>query len=265
MRSNNLAKNRSFKRLYKKHRIKHDKLRCGGPGVPERLPLVFDCKLTSYQVLDNLSAEGIQFITLRKRTKKLIEFTETLPDKEWIKLYIPIPKRKHKACLVHVSEITLPNCSRPVKQIIVTKHGRAQPTYIITNNLQLSLKDILIVYAKRWHIEQKFAELVAFFNLNALSSPLMIRIHFDILWTIIADTLYRIFAQDLPRFEHERANTLFRRFVNMPGQVIYDGTEFIIKIRKRAHTPILLSVDRLQENIALPWLDGRSMRIEWTA
>lgn len=64
----------------------------------------------------------------------------------------------------------------------------------------------------------------------------MIQIHFDILWTVIADTLYRRFAQDLPRFERERADTLFRRFINMPGQIVYNKKEFIIKIRKRAHT-----------------------------
>ena len=115
--------------------------------------LVFDCKLTSYQVLDQLAAEGVKFITLRKRTKKLITFTENIPNNEWIKLYIPIPKRKNKACLAHISEITLPNCTYPVKQIIITNHGRAQPTYIITNNQQLNLKEVLIVYAKRWHIE----------------------------------------------------------------------------------------------------------------
>ncbi len=227
--------------------------------------LVFDCKLTSYQVLDQLAVEDIQFITLRKRTKKLIALTEQLPNTVWEKLYIPIPKRKHKACLVHVSEITLPQCTKPVRQIIITNHGRSQPTYIITNNRQLSLKTIVMVYAKRWHIEQKFAELVSFFNLNALSSPLMIRIHFDILWTVIADTLYRCLAQDLPRFENERANTLFRKFINMPGQVIYNGKEFIIKIRKRAHTPILLGNTCLQNDIVLPWLGNKPLKIEWTA
>ncbi len=49
-------------------------------------------------------------------------------------------------------------------------------------------------------LDHKIAEMVSFFNLNALSSPLMIRIHFDVLWTMIADTLYRRFAQDLRRF-----------------------------------------------------------------
>lgn len=227
--------------------------------------LVFDCKLTSYNSLDLISKDNIHFITLRKRSKKLLASTEKIPDKEWQNVYLPIPKRKHKACKIHVSEIILQKCERPVKQIIVTNHGRAQPTYIITNNFELALKDILIVYAKRWHIENKFAELVAFFNLNALSSPLMIRIHFDILWTVIADTLYHRFAQDLPRFEHERANSLSRHFISMPGQIIYDGKEFILKIRKRAHTPILLGVKKLQSDINIPWLDNRTLRIEWTA
>lgn len=110
----------------------------------------------------------------------------------------------------------------------------------------------------------KLAELAAFFNLNALSSPLMVRIHFDLLWTLIADTLYHRFSQDLPRFEYERANTIFKRFINMPGRVVYDGTEFIIKIRKRAHTPILKGIRELNKGVSVPWLGGKNLRILWT-
>lgn len=227
--------------------------------------LVFDCKLTSYEVLDQLVEEEVLFITLRKRNKKLVEDSIKIPDEEWQKCHLPIPKRKHKDCFVHVSEITIPKYKHKVRQIIVTGHGRAQPMFIITNNLELSIEDVLIVYAKRWHVENKFAELVSFFNLNALSSPLMIRIHFDIFWTVIADTLYKKFSQDLPRFKKERANTLFRRFIDMPGQLIYDGKDFVLKIRKRAHTPILLGVKKLTEGFRVPWLDNRLFRVEWTA
>jgi len=66
------------------------------------------------------------------------------------------------------------------------------------------------VYAKRWQIENKIAEFVSFFNINALSSPLMVKIHFDIFWTVIAATLYHSEAQDLPRFEKCQAKTIFR-------------------------------------------------------
>ena len=227
--------------------------------------LVFDCKLTTYDVLDKLSEEEVLFITLRKRNKKLVDDVMKIPKEDWQECHLPIPKRKYKNVFVHVSEIKLKNCKHKFRQIIVTGHGRIQPMFIITNNLKLSIKDVLVVYAKRWHIENKFAELVSFFNLNALSSPLMIRIHFDILWTLIADTLYKRFSQDLRRFENERANTLFRRFVDMPGQIIYDGKDFVLKIRKRAHTPILLGVKKLTTGFRVPWLDNRLFRVEWTA
>lgn len=227
--------------------------------------LVFDCKLTSYAVLDELATDNVKFITLRKRNKTLLTKTLTIKDDEWSKLYLPIPKRQHKHCHVYESTINLPKCAQSFRQIIIKDHGRANPTFIITNNVDLPLKEVLIVYAKRWHIENKIAEMVSFFNLNALSSPLMIRIHFDMLWTVIADTLYHRFAQDLPRFEKVRADTVFRKFIDMPGKISFDGQQFKLKIRKHATTPILLGVQKLKNNITIPWLDNKQMSIEWTA
>lgn len=226
--------------------------------------LVFDCKLTSYAVLDEIAIDNIRFITLRKRNKSLLEQTQRIPESDWKKVRLNIPKRKHKACCVYESTITLPKCQTAFRQIIIKNHGRAEPTFVITNNHELPLKEILVVYAKRWHIENKIAELVSFFNLNALSSPLMVRIHFDLLWTIIADTLYHRFAQDLPRFEHLRADTLFRKFIDMPGKVHYDGQQFVVKIRKRACTPVLLELDMLKP-CTIPWLDNKTVTIQWTA
>jgi len=226
--------------------------------------LVFDCKFTKYQVLDELTADGIKFITLRKRNKTLIEETLKIPKEEWKKINLPIPKRKHKRVSVYETETTLSGCSIPLRQIIVKDHGRQKPTYIVTNNRDLLLLEMLVVYAKRWHIEIKLDEMVSFFNLNALSSPLMIRIHFDVLWTMIADTLYRRFAQDLRRFEKHQAPSIFKKFINMPGRVVYDGKKFTIKIRKRAYTPVLLGVEKLTKPFKVPWLDGKTVEIMWT-
>jgi transposase len=227
--------------------------------------LVFDCKLTAYRVLDELEDDKIKFITLRKRYAGLIKDTLDLPPNEWKKIHLSIPKRKYKNVSVHESEVKLKGCSNTFRQITVKDHGRIKPTFIITNNKELPMKDILEVYARRWHIENKLAELVAFFNLNALSSPIMIRIHFDILWTLIADTLYRRFAQDLRRFERNIAPTIFRKFIDMPGRVVYDGNKFTIKIRKRAHTPVLKEVENLQKPFKVPWLSCKTVEIVWTA
>jgi hypothetical protein len=227
--------------------------------------LVFDCKFTTYDVLDDLATDGIKFITLRKRYARLIKEMMELPKEKWKKVYVPIPKRKHKRVSVYESEVKLKGCQNTFRQITIKDHGRSKPTFILTNNNQLTLETILEVYAKRWRVENKLAELVAFFNLNALSSPIMIRIHFDVLWTIIADTLYHRFAHDLRRFEKALAPQLFRKFIDMPGRVVYDGNKFEIKIRKRAHTPILKEVKKLQKPIYVPWLDGKPVEIIWTA
>ncbi|MFH1638304.1 MAG: transposase [Candidatus Woesearchaeota archaeon] len=229
--------------------------------------LVFDCKLTKYEVLGELDDEEqkIKFITLRKRNQGLLKETSQIPESEWHKVHLLIKKRKHPRFLVYENEVLLTGCSKPFRQIIIKGHGRKNPTFVITNNFDLKLIEVLEVYAKRWHIENKISELVAFFNLNALSSPIMIRIHFDIFWTVIADTLYHLFAQDLPRFERCRAKTIFKKFINYPGQMEFDGKGFVIKIRKRACTPVLLGVDKLTESFTIPWLNNMPMKIEWTA
>ena len=226
--------------------------------------LVFDCKLTKYKVLDQLENDNVKFITLRKRYKKLTDKILAIPNEQWTKINLSIPKRKYNKVSVYEQKVKLPKCQNEFRQIAIKDNGRDKPTLIITNDNNLPLKSVLEVYAHRWRVENKLAELVAFFNLNALSSPLMIRIHFDILWTMIADTLYHILAQDLRRFEKSLAPTIFKKFINFPGKVIYDGDKFQIKIRKRSHTPILKDMTKLQKPITVPWLDNKKLEIIWT-
>ena len=226
--------------------------------------LVFDSKLTRYDILYELDENDIKFITLRTRSKNLIEETQQIPECDWEKVYLPIPKRKHKRMKAYQNQVALIKGKKALRQVIIKDHGRAEPTFIITNNDELKIVDLLTIYAKRWHIENKLAELVKFFNLNALSSPIMIRIHFDLLWTMIADTLYHLFAQDLRRFEKCCAPKIFNQFVDMPGQVVFDGKSFTIKIRKRATTPILMGVEKLKNEMVIPWLDGMPLKIVWT-
>ncbi len=226
--------------------------------------LVFDSRLTNYKILGELDGEGVKFITLRQRGKNLAAQTAAIPPARWRKIRLPIPKRKHQVFLAHENEAVLKGCPVPLRQIIMKDHGRAEATYVVTNNRDLPLTDILTVYARRWRIENKLAELVNFFNLNALSSPVMVRIHFDLLLSIAADFLYHRFAADLPRFENHLAPDIFRRFIDMPGLVRYDGDVFEVRIRKRAHTPILMGVEKLQRPVIVPWLGGKLLRIVFT-
>jgi len=227
--------------------------------------LVFDSKLTRYDILYDIDRAGINFITLRRKGKNIINKARSIAEGDWKKIYLAIPKRKHTHVSVFEDSTVLADKQKPLRQIIIKDHGRAEPTFIITNNFDMATEDILIIYAKRWHIENKFAELVDFFNMNSLSSPIMIRIYFDLLYTVIADTIYQLFAKDLKRFERCRAKTIFKSFINTPGQIEYDGNKFTVKIRKRATTPLLLGVEKLNKEIVVPWLANKPLRIIWTA
>ena len=225
--------------------------------------LVFDSRLTTYDVLEELDSLDIKFITLRRRGKNLIEDAINMPDKDWIKVDLKKKKRKYNKFKMYTKEITLPRTNLKVRQVIFKDHGRKLPTFLITNNFDIELETLALLYANRWLIENKFSELVEFFNLNALSSPFMIRIYFDVMWTIVADTLYRLLAKDLKRFEDCTPKTIFSDFINCRcnGKVV--GDKIIIKMKKKATTPIFKSNDIFQKSYSVPWLGNKKLRYEW--
>src|SRR3989337_3088199 len=197
-------------------------------GIIEQT-LVFDSKLTTYDILEDLDTREIKFITLRRRGKKLIEDANNIPEKDWIKMDLKKEKRKFNKFKMYESEITLPRTNFKVRQVIFKDHGRQVPTFLVTNNRGVKLETLALHYANRWLIENKFSELVDFFNLNALSSLFMIRIYFDVVLTVVADTLYRLLAKDLKRFEDCTPKTVFADFINCRsiGEVVGDEIEIV--------------------------------------
>jgi len=231
-------------------------------GIIEQT-LVFDSKLTTYEMLEKLDIDNIKFITLRRRGKKLIENVNSIPDEDWIKVDLKKEKRKFNKFKMYESEIILPRTNLKVRQVIFKEHGRQVPTFLITNNFEIELKTLALQYANRWLIENKFSELVDFFNLNTLSSPFMIRIYFDVVLTIVADTLYRLLADDLKRFEDCTPKTIFSDFINCRcnGEVV--GEEIIIKMKKKATTPVFKSNEIFQKSYSIPWLGNKRLRFDW--
>jgi len=60
---------------------------------------------------------------------------------------------------------------------------------------------------------------VDFFNLNALSSPVVVKVDFDIAMTLIDNTLYKMLSSQIRLFEKAKAKTLFRSFVEGEAQI----------------------------------------------
>jgi len=233
-----------------------------GIKKPMESTFIFDSKLTTYENLSELNHRKIRFITLRRRGHKLVAESENLEP--WRRITIPHDKRKYPQPMVHESRIELRGYDGEVRQIIVRGNGREKPTFLITNDFEMPAELLVGNYARRWRVENGIAEAVKFFHLNALSSPILIKIHFDVIMTMIADTLYCRLAQQLRGFEDCDAPKIFRNFVKGGGTVEVRDGNINIKFSKRAHNPILRSVAWSLLPQQMPWLNGANLSLQFS-
>lgn len=215
--------------------------------------LVFDSRFTTYDRLSKLDRRGVRFITLRRRGSRLVTQAEQLTD--WVRVHIPHAKRKYPNPRVHDSLVQLRGYDGDIRQLIVRGNGREQPSFLITNDLHAPVEHIVGHYARRWRVENGISEAVKFFHLNALSSPILIKIHFDIVMTMIADTLYSMLAQKLRGFESCDAPTIYRQFVRGKGAVSIRQGGVVVTYPKRAHNPILRQVAWDKLPLSVPGLN----------
>lgn len=225
--------------------------------------LVFDSRFTSYCQLAKLDAQGVRFITLRRRGASLIRAAESLPASAWSRVTVDHPKRKFRRPLVHESRVRLPGYPSPMRQIIMRDNGHEKPTFLISNDDESPIAVLVSRYARRWNVENGIAEAVKFFNLNALSSPILVKVCLDVVMTMIADTLYYLLAQRLRGFEECNAPKIFRHFIRGKGQITVAGDEIVVRFPKRAHNPILRAIDWRKLPDRATWLGNRRLRFEW--
>jgi transposase len=220
--------------------------------------LVFDSKFTTYEKLSKLNKEGIKFITLRRRGGQLIKNTHSITD--WNTIKIENAKRKYPNPKVHEATIQLRDYDGEVRQIILKGTGRENPSFIITNDFESEIKTIVEEYTHRWRVENGISEAVKFFNLNALSSPILVKVHFDVTMTLIADTLYYMLAQHLRGFEKCDAFKIYRHFIRGYGNISIKDRMINIAFPKRAHNPILRGVPWNNLPCTLPTLPGATLK-----
>lgn len=224
--------------------------------------LVFDSKFTSYAKLSELNSEhNVKFITLRRRGGAMVDNLDELEG--WTRIQIPHNKRKYPNPRVHESFIGLRHYAGEVRQVIVRDNGREKPTFLITNDFDMPLDLLVGNYARRWRVENGIAEAVKFFHLNALSSPILMKVQFDIALTMVADTLYTMLAKKLRGFEDCDALKLYRHFVHGKGNILIDGRTVNVVYPKRAHNPILRQVPWDNLPLRLPGLGDAKLTLNF--
>lgn len=129
--------------------------------------LVFDQKLTTHEHLAELDELGVGFITLRQRSPKLTATLDALDKDAWTKTRLERPG-KHTNVTYHEDPVTIKGHS--FRQIAVNGLGRETATLILTNQQQLTVKQLIERYVQRWGIENHLAEQIRAFT-STRSAP----------------------------------------------------------------------------------------------
>jgi len=224
--------------------------------------LVFDSKLTTYTVLDELSARGIDWLTLRQRGKRELERLAALDPSAWKSVRIDRAGR-YRHPQLHEDVVSIKDISRPVRQIAVRNIGRDNPTLPITADMTTSAKNLFARYAERMLIENELSAYIKGFHLDALSSGLALNVDLDTTLTVIAGSLFRLFGRSLKRYEHMTPERLYDHFIDTTGTIHVDADHITVELKRRTWTPVLLQADYAEMDLAIPWWEGRRLRFRF--
>ncbi|MBW2078639.1 MAG: transposase, partial [Deltaproteobacteria bacterium] len=206
--------------------------------------------------LDVLNRElGVKFITLKRRGKNILENTKHITT--WKRIRINKPTRKYQHLKIYDKPIALKDYEGLIRQIIVSGTGRELPMFIITNDFDTSGKEIIETYALRWLIENNIQENIDFFSLNALSSPVIVKVDFDIAMTLIANTLYKTLAHQFKLFDHAKPKTLYRNIIEGKANISITSDRVKVKFGKKAFNPMIMDWVHSLPNIQVPWMNNK--------
>jgi hypothetical protein len=225
--------------------------------------LIFDSKLTTYGNLNRLNEQGVQFITLRRRSPQLLEDLLSRPRSAWRRIELEGVSRAYKTPRILDERVTLAGYDEPIRQITIAELGHEEPTLLLTNQLTRSAPKLIERYARRMLIENNIEDGVNFFHLDALSSAVALKVNCDVQLTLMASSLYRHLAQRIGNgYEAAKSRHLFRDFIDATATIDLDERAINVRYQKRAHNPLLLAAGFDKTDIRIPWL-GKRLRFQF--
>jgi hypothetical protein len=227
--------------------------------LPEEL--IFDSRLTTYANLHKLNRKHIRFMTLRRRSAKMLREIAALPRSAWRRIELPGVSRAYRTPRILDQTITLTDYVGPIRQLVIADLGHENPTFLLTNQLRRSPSKLISRYAQRMLIENGIADGIDFFHMDALSSAVALKVNCDLQLTLIASSLYRLLGARIGQgYETAKSRHLFEDFINATATVKLTERHVIVRFQKRAHNPFLLAADFDKTDIPVPWLGRKRLQ-----
>jgi transposase len=223
--------------------------------------VIFDSRLTTYANLYELDQKGIRFITLRRRSPKMLQEIAAAPRSAWRRIELEGVSRAYRTPRILDQRISLSDYPTPIRQLVATDLGHESPTLLLTNQLRRSPAKLIGRYAQRMLIENGIADGIDFFHMDALSSAVALKVNCDLQLTLMASSLYRLFATRIGHgYETAKSRHLFDDFIDAAATVMVTEREIVVRFQKRAHNPYLLAAGFDETDVRVPWLGGKRLQ-----
>jgi hypothetical protein len=223
--------------------------------------LVLDQRVTTHDVLAQLDTRGIRFITLRMRSTSLVRHINTIDPKAWKTVNLDRDGGYRKPQVVDETA-AITGYPGTVRQLVVRGLGRDTATVIITNDRRSSAKQIIERYARRMTIEQRLAEAIRSFHLDALAGAVPLNVDLDVVLSVLAGAVCASLRRRLGTgYSTATPDTLQRRFLHTGGTIINHRDTITVRLNRRTYSPVLRSADI--PDTTVPWWGDRTLHFDY--
>lgn len=224
--------------------------------------LIFDSKLTTYANLNRLNEMSIDFMTLRRRSGKMLRAIALEPMSAWRRIELDGVARAYRTPRVIDRKTSIKGYRGPIRELMITDLGHEEPTLLLTNQLQRSPAKLIGRYAQRMIIENSIADSIDFFHIDALSSAVAMKVDCDLQLTLMASSLYRLLATNIGNgYQTAKSRHIFRDFIEATAHVTIDEQGIQVRFQKRAHNPYLIAAGFTKRQTVIPWLGKKRLRL----
>ncbi len=226
--------------------------------------LVFDSRVTTFANLARLEDMGVAFITLRRRTQRMIAELHAEPPEAWRRITLTNVGRDYRNPRIIDSTVRIKDYPGDIRQIAIADLGHDKPTLLLTNQMNESAGKLVDRYARRMVIENTIADAIDFFHMDALSAAVPLRVDFDIQLTLMASSLYRVLgARAGNGMETAKPKSIFRNLVRASAKIRITEDEIIVRMGRRTNNPLLLAARYGEIEQKIPWLGNKTLKIRF--
>jgi len=182
------------------------------------------------------------------------------PRSAWRRIQLQNLSRAYRTPRILEQNIEVNGYEGELRQFAVRDLGHELPTILISNHMRKSPRSLIGRYARRMLIENNISDAVDFFHMDALSSTVALKVNFDLTATVLASTLYRLFASRIGNgYQTAKFARIFRDFIAATAHIYIDESNITVRFQKRAHNPMLINAGFDKEEVRIPWLQNKRL------